>query len=121
MFFAKAPIAAIFLILLAASQSSAEVSISTDAEGRTQMQVGRLKVDSNYRQRHRRIKKANRYNHPISANPQGRSTTDDAGDCNDDSRRSDRYSRSTGAYQRSTQTVTVNGRSHTVTQTTTSD
>jgi hypothetical protein len=117
MFFAKAPIAAIVLMVLAAGQASAEVSISTDSEGRVQVQAGSLRVDRNYRQRHRRIKKVSRYSRTVLSQPQARSTTtDDYYD--EDNRRSDR---SSGSYQRSTQTVTVNGRSHTVTQTTTSD
>jgi hypothetical protein len=116
MFFAKAPIAAIVLMVLAAGQASAEVSISTDSEGRVQVQAGSLRVDRNYRQRHRRIKKVSRYSRTVISQPQVRSTTND--DYDEDNRRSDR---SSGSYQRSTQTVTVNGRSHTVTQTTTSD
>jgi hypothetical protein len=116
MFFAKAPITAIVLMVLAAGQASAEVSISTDSEGHLQVQAGSLRVDRNYRQR-RRIKKVSRYSRTVLSQPQARSTTtDDYYD--EDNRRSDR---SSGSYQRSTQTVTVNGRSHTVTQTTTSD
>jgi hypothetical protein len=115
MFFAKAPIAAIVLMVLAAGQASAEVSISTDSEGRLQVQAGSVRADRH--RRHRRIKKVSRYSRTVISQPSARSTTtDDYYD--EDNRRSER---SSGSYQRSTQTVTVNGRSHTVTQTTTSD